>query len=62
MPDDKSDHDLSPQVAGVIGAAVTLGVLALAFILAMLVGGIRFHKVNRRMKSELGGFKGSSKL
>jgi len=62
IPDNKSDHKLSPQVAGVIGAAVTLGVLALVFIIAMLVGGIRFHKVNRSKKSELGGFKGSRKL
>ncbi|KAF2813419.1 phosphoglycerate mutase-like protein [Mytilinidion resinicola] len=54
--------DMTPQVAGVIGAAVTLGVLLIAFILALLVGGIRFQKVTRGKKSELGGFKGSDKL
>ncbi|KAF2496302.1 phosphoglycerate mutase-like protein [Lophium mytilinum] len=53
---------MTPQVAGVIGAAVTLGVLLIAFIVALLVGGIRFHKVNRDKKSELGGFKGATKL
>jgi hypothetical protein len=56
------NHGLSPAVAGVIGAAVTLAVAGLLFALAMLLGGVRFHRVQRRSKSELGGFKGSSKL
>ncbi|OCK80247.1 phosphoglycerate mutase-like protein [Lepidopterella palustris CBS 459.81] len=58
----KDSGNMTPQIAGVIGAAVTLGVLAIAFILAMLVGGIRFHRVQRSKKGELGGFKGSAKL
>lgn len=52
----------SPAVAGVIGAVVTLAVAGLLFALAMLLGGVRFHRVQRRSKSELGGFKGSNKL
>ena len=55
-------HAVSPAVAGVIGAVVTLAVAGLLFALAMLAGGVRFHRVQRRPKSELGGFKGSSKL
>jgi hypothetical protein len=53
---------VSPTVAGVIGAVVTLAVAGLLFALAMLVGDVRFHRVQRRPKSELGGFKGSNKL
>ncbi|KAJ4320185.1 hypothetical protein N0V94_003546 [Neodidymelliopsis sp. IMI 364377] len=55
-------HALSPAVAGVIGAVVTLAVAGLLFALAMLAGGVRFHRVQRRKPSALGGFKGSSKL
>ncbi|KAF3035723.1 hypothetical protein E8E11_001831 [Didymella keratinophila] len=55
-------HGLSPAVAGVIGAVITLAVAGLLFALAMLLGGVRFHRVQRRPKSELGGFKGSNKL
>ena len=55
-------HSVSPAVAGVIGAVVTLAVAGLLFALAMLAGGVRFHRVQRRPKSELGGFKGSNKL
>ncbi|EON61518.1 hypothetical protein W97_00733 [Coniosporium apollinis CBS 100218] len=53
---------MTPQVAGVIGAAVTLGVLGLAVAAAMLFAGVRFRRVGRSKKSELGGFKGSRKL
>jgi hypothetical protein len=52
---------ISPTVAGVIGATVTLVVAALVFGLAMLLAGIRLHRVPSK-KSELGGFKGSAKL
>lgn len=58
----RKGHSLSPAVAGVIGAVVTLAVAGLLFALAMLAGGVRFHRVQRRPKSELGGFKGSNKL
>lgn len=54
---------ISPTVAGVIGAVVTLAVAGLLFAGAMLLGGIRFHRVDRgRKSSSLGGFKGSAKL
>ncbi|KAF2706593.1 phosphoglycerate mutase-like protein [Pleomassaria siparia CBS 279.74] len=55
-------HKISPTVAGVIGAVVTLFVAGLLFALAMLVGGIRLHRVKRNANSDLGGFKGSTKL
>lgn len=53
---------ISPTVAGVIGAVVTLAVVGLLFALAAFVGGVRFHRVDRSRKSDLGGFKGSAKL
>ncbi|KAF2189481.1 phosphoglycerate mutase-like protein [Zopfia rhizophila CBS 207.26] len=56
------NQKVTPAVAGVIGAVVTLAVAGLLFALAMLVGGIRFHRVNSSKKSDLGGFKGSAKL
>ena len=61
----KSNPKVSPVVGGVIGAAVTLAVAGLAFALAMLLGGVRVHRVERRhgrRKASLGGFKGSAKL
>ncbi|KAF9695979.1 hypothetical protein EKO04_005983 [Ascochyta lentis] len=58
----KQNHAVSPAVAGVIGAVVTLAVAGLLFALAMLAGGIRFHRVQRGSASSLGGFKGSRKL
>jgi hypothetical protein len=56
------NSNMTPQVAGVIGAAVTLGVAGILFALAMILGGLRFHRNNKSKKSELGGFKGSAKL
>lgn len=58
----RKKKSISPTVAGVIGAIVTLVLAALLFGLAMLLGGLRFHRVEKRPKSELGGFKGSAKL
>jgi hypothetical protein len=55
-------YKITPTVAGVIGAIVTLVVAGLIFGIAMLLGGIRFHRVSRNSKSDLGGFKGSAKL
>ncbi|KAF2035042.1 phosphoglycerate mutase-like protein [Setomelanomma holmii] len=55
-------YPVSPAVGGVIGAIVTLVVAGLLFGLAMLLGGVRLHRVKKNQKSELGGFKGSSKL
>jgi hypothetical protein len=57
----KKSGKISPAVAGVVGAIVTLVVAALIFGLAMLLGGLRLHRKPSR-KSELGGFKGSAKL
>ncbi|KAH6615079.1 histidine phosphatase superfamily [Boeremia exigua] len=57
-----SNGAVSPVVAGVIGAFVTLAIAALLFGLAMLAGGLRFHRAQRRPKSDLGGFKGANKL
>ncbi|KAF1944502.1 phosphoglycerate mutase-like protein [Clathrospora elynae] len=53
---------VAPVVAGVIGAVVTLAVAGLFFAAAMLIGGIRFHRVQHNSQSALGGFKGSAKL
>ncbi|KAI9803420.1 MAG: hypothetical protein M1833_000939 [Piccolia ochrophora] len=53
---------MTAQVAGVIGAAVTLGVIMIAVAGAMLFGGLRFNRSSRRRRSELGGFKGGEKL
>jgi hypothetical protein len=57
-----SRHGLSPALAGVIGALVTLVVLALLIGLAMLVLGLRFFRVKNKRRSELAGFKGAEKL
>jgi hypothetical protein len=58
------NKDMTLQVAGVIGAGVTLGVGAILVALAMLVGGLRFHRRPGMFerKSSLGGFKGNAKL
>jgi hypothetical protein len=53
---------LSPQVAGVIGAVVTLGVAGILFAIAALVFGVRVYRNGGRRSSNLGGFKGSKKL
>tara|TARA_R110002003_G_scaffold702_16_gene21234 strand:+ start:14469 stop:15614 length:1146 start_codon:yes stop_codon:yes gene_type:complete len=63
LPSSQQKHyPVSPAVSGVIGAIVTLVVAGLLFGLAMLLGGVRFHRVQKNKKSELGGFKGSRKL
>lgn len=56
------NQKVSPAVAGAIGAVVTIAVAGILFALAMFVGGIRFHRIERSRKSDLGGFKGSAKL
>jgi hypothetical protein len=71
--DPKGTSRLSPIVGGVIGAVVSLVAAAVVFALVMLLGGIRFHRVERRniinnninsnnKRAGLGGFKGSAKL
>lgn len=61
-PSSRNSNAVSPAVGGVIGAVVTLAVAGLLFAIAMLAGGIRFHRVQRGKNSALGGFKGSDKL
>lgn len=58
----KNQGRLSPAVAGVVGALVTLAVAAILLGLVMVVGGVRFHRHKGRRRSELAGFKGSQKL
>lgn len=59
-----SQSKVSTPVAGVIGAVVTLAVIALALTAAILFLGIGFHKrpSRRNSRKSLGGFKGSEKL
>jgi hypothetical protein len=54
-----SDNRLSPAIAGVIGAVVTIVALALAAILFFLVRGFRMRRMRR---SSAGGYKGNSKM
>lgn len=54
---------VQPAVAGTIGAAVTLAVIGLAFLLAVLCGGIHFNNNEPKARaSTLGGFKGAEKM
>jgi hypothetical protein len=53
---------MSPAVAGVIGAIVTLGVTGLLFAALMVFAGLRLHRNNKSKKHDLGGFKGGAKL
>jgi hypothetical protein len=62
LPSRAKQSAISPAVGGVIGATVTLVVAGVLFGLAMLLGGVRLHRVQRSKQSELGGFKGSRKL
>ncbi|KAK1069133.1 hypothetical protein LTR74_005175 [Friedmanniomyces endolithicus] len=58
----KHKHGLNPAAAGAIGAVVTLAVAGLLFAALMLLGGLRFHRVEKHKKHDMGGFKGSQKL
>ncbi len=53
---------LTPTVASVIGAVVALAVAGLLLAIAMLLGGIRVHRLKSKRRSALGGFKGGEKL
>jgi hypothetical protein len=55
-------HDLRPAVAGVIGAVVTLVVVAILTGVVAVLGGFRFYRVKAKGRSDLGGFKGGEKL
>jgi hypothetical protein len=58
----RSRHGLSPVVAGVIGAVVTLAVIGLCVAAAMIFGGARLYRQRTKKRSELHGFKGGEKL
>jgi len=53
---------LKPAVAGVIGAIMGLFAAAFVFAGVMALTGLRFHRVQNRAKSEMGGFKGGQKM
>ncbi|KAK3343938.1 histidine phosphatase superfamily [Lasiosphaeria hispida] len=54
---------VSPAIAGVIGAAVTVAVVGIAVLAAILMGGIRFHRADPKTRNvTLGGFKGAEKM
>lgn len=55
-------NGLKPAVAGVIGAIVALVFAGLLLAVAMLLGGIRIHRLKTKRRSALGGFKGGEKL
>ncbi|KAI1758846.1 histidine phosphatase superfamily [Hypoxylon sp. FL1150] len=61
-----SDVSLSPAVAGVIGAIITLGVIGLAATTAFVFGGLRIRRSDpaaaARRHSSLGGFRGAEKI
>ena len=54
--------NVEPTVAGAIGAAVTLTVVGIIFLVAVLLGGIRFHRTGSKVLGGLGGFKGAEKM
>lgn len=54
---------MRPVVAGVVGAVVTLAVLAIVVAATMLLGRVRFYRAGgKRPPADLGGFKGAEKL
>jgi hypothetical protein len=55
-------HGISPVVAGVIGAVVTLVVAGILTAVLALLGGLRVYRMKTKGKSDLGGFKGAEKL
>ena len=55
-------NTMKPAVAGVIGAAVCLAIIAITIALFMVVGGVRLHRSKAKRRSELGGFKAGEKL
>ena len=57
-----SHRGISPAVAGVIGAVVTLVVVGILAAVLALLGGLRVYKIKTKGRSDLGGFKGGEKL
>lgn len=62
-PGRRSSSGLSPVVSGIIGAVVTLALVAMILGAVMLFAGVRFHRSSGgSRKSDLGGFKGGRKM
>ena len=57
-----SHRGISPVVAGVIGAVVTLVVVGILAAVLALLGGLRVYRMKTKGRSDLGGFKGGEKL
>ncbi|KAK5660895.1 hypothetical protein OQA88_12268 [Cercophora sp. LCS_1] len=55
-------NGVSPVVAGVVGAAVTLAVAGLIFLLAVMLGAIRFHRGEPKARNSTLGFKGAERM
>lgn len=53
---------ISPTIAGVVGAAVTLGVMGIVAIVAAVFGGIRLRRDATQPNGSFGGFKGAEKM
>jgi hypothetical protein len=58
----QSHHGISPAVAGVVGAVVTLVVVGILAAVLALLGGLRVYRIKTKGRSDLGGFKGGEKL
>jgi hypothetical protein len=58
----QSSGGISPAIAGVLGAVVTIAAFVLFISLAVLFGGVRFYRNGSKRQSALGGFKGAEKL
>lgn len=53
---------ISPTVAGVLGAVVTIAAFVLVTVAAIFLGGLRCYRRDSKRQSSLGGFKGAEKL
>lgn len=56
------DMNLSPAIAGVIGALMAIAVIAVAAVLLFVFGRFGFHRRPPGQKSIMGGFKGAKKM
>jgi hypothetical protein len=59
-----NNQGVSPVVAGVIGAAMTVAIFGLVVLTAFVFGGVRLYRCGqeKERKSSLGGFKGAEKM
>lgn len=56
------DRNLSPAIAGVIGAFMAVAATSVAAVLLFVFGGFRFRRNPDGLNSFLGGFKGAEKM